>query len=144
VSADAPREFIDSNVLVYADDTSSAARQQAALRLLDRLWESRTGCLSVQVLQEFFVTITRKVPKPLSDEVAEDRIRDLSVWTVFSPSTEDVIAAIALARRHQLSFWDAMIVESAAQLGCQTVWSEDLQDGLRLRGVVVRNPFKAA
>ena len=77
----------------------------------------------------------------MPDDVAEERIRDLSVWTIFSPAAEDVIAAIALARKHKLSFWDAMILESAAQLGCETVWSEDLQDGLRVRGVVVRNPF---
>ena len=138
---DAPREFVDSTVLVYGDDSSAGPRQAAALQLLDRIWASRTGCLSVQVLQEYFVTITRKVPKPMPDDVAEERIRDLSVWTIFSPAAEDVIAAIALARKHKLSFWDAMILESAAQLGCETVWSEDLQDGLRVRGVVVRNPF---
>ena len=121
---DAPREFVDSNVLVYGDDSSAGPRQAAALQLLDRIWASRTGCLSVQVLQEYFVTITRKVPKPMPDDVAEERIRDLSVWTIFSPAAEDVIAAIALARKHKLSFWDAMILESAAQLGCETVWSE--------------------
>jgi predicted nucleic acid-binding protein len=97
----------------------------------------------VQVLQEFFVTVTLKVPKPMSSDDAADRVRDLGRWTVFAPSADDVLSAIALARQHRLSFWDAMIVEAASQLGCNTLWTEDLQDGLRLRGVLVRNPFAA-
>jgi predicted nucleic acid-binding protein len=141
MSADAPREFVDANVLVYAEDASAGAKRDRALDLLERLWSSRTGCLSVQVLQEFFVIVTRKVPKPLSAEAAEDRVRDLSRWTVFAPDASHVLSAIGLARRHKLSFRDAMIVESAAQLGCSTLWSEDLQDGVQLRGTRVRNPF---
>ena len=138
---DAPREFVDANILVYAEDASAAAKQAKAAELVGRLWSSRTGCLSVQVLQEFFVTVTLKVPKPMASEDAEERVRDLSRWTVFAPSTDDVLSAIALGRRHHLSFWDAMIVEAASQLGCTTLWTEDLQHGSRLRGVLIRNPF---
>ncbi len=141
MSADAPREFVDANVFIYAEDPSAGDKRDRAVALLERLWSSRTGCLSVQVLQEFFVTVTRKVPKPLPSEAAEDRVRDLSRWTVFAPDASHVLSAIAVARRHKLSFWDAMILESAAQLGCSTVWSEDLQDGFALRGTRVRNPF---
>ena len=139
--ADAGREFVDANILVYAEDASAGAKQDLAAALVSRLWTARTGCVSVQVLQEFFVAVTLKVPKPMTSEVAEERIRDLSRWTVFAPSASDVLSAIALARRHRLSLWDAMIVEAAAQLGCGTLWTEDLQDGSRLRGVLIRNPF---
>ena len=135
------REFVDTNILVYADDRSAGRKREQASRLLDRLWTSRTGCLSVQVLQEYFVTVTRKVPLPMSADFAEERVRDLSQWTIFAPGASDVVAAISLSRRHTLSFWDAMILESAAQLGCDVLWSEDLQDGLHLRGVHIRNPF---
>lgn len=135
------REFVDSNVLVYAEDVSAGAKRTTAVRLLERLWETQTGCVSVQVLQEFFVTVTRKVPKPMAPDLAEERVRDLSRWTVFAPGPADVLAAIGLARQHHLSLWDAMVVESAAQLGCSVLWSEDLQHGRRMRGLEIRNPF---
>jgi predicted nucleic acid-binding protein len=138
------REFVDANVLVYAEDASAGRKQEAAAALMRRLWTERTGCLSVQVLQEFFVTVTSKVRKPMSAEGAEERVRDLSHWIVFAPTASDVLGAISLARQHRLSFWDAMVVEAAAQLGCPTLWTEDLQDGLRLRGVTIRNPFRPA
>ena len=141
MSAEAELEFVDTKVLVYAHDPSAGRKHAEAVALATRLWESRTGCLSVQVLQEFFVTVTRKVPKPLALDDAEARVQELGRWTVFSPRAIDVLAAIGLQRRHQLSFWDAMILESAAQLGCALLWSEDLQPDLRVRGVRVRNPF---
>jgi predicted nucleic acid-binding protein len=137
------REFVDTNVFVYADDPSAGAKRNQALQLIERLWTSRGGCLSVQILQEFFVTVTRNVPKPMAPDAAEERVRDLSRWTVFAPRASDVLGAIALARRHKISFWDAMIIESAAQLGCAVIWSEDLQDGVKIRGLQVRNPFRA-
>lgn len=140
-SVDVPREFVDANVLVYAFDTSAGSKCQESRELIRRLWHSANGCLSVQVLQEFFVTVTRKVARPLSIEEAEDRIREFTVWTVFAPTAEDVLAAIALQKKAKLSFWDAMIVEAAAQSGCETLWTEDLSDGQLLRGVRVRNPY---
>jgi predicted nucleic acid-binding protein len=142
MTAEAPREFVDTHVFVYADDPSAGAKRQDALLLIERLWSSRAGCVSVQVLQEYFVAVTRKVPKPMALERAEERVRDLSRWTVFSPRATDVIEAIALARRHRMSLWDAMLIESAAQLGCAVLWSEDLQAGSRLRGVQIRSPFQ--
>jgi predicted nucleic acid-binding protein len=135
------REFVDANILVYAFDTSAGDKQTRAKDLLGRLWRDCTGCLSVQVLQEFFVTVTKKVPKPLTVDEASDRIREFAAWRVFSPKAEDVLAAIALRKRAKLSFWDAMIVESAHQLGCTTLWTEDLTDGQTLHGVRIRNPF---
>jgi len=142
MSDEADREFVDTNVLVYAHDPSAGPKHDRAVALTTRLWDTRSGCVSVQVLQEFFVTVTRKVPKPLSLDDAEAQLQELSRWTVFAPRAVDVLAAIALQRRHQLSFWDAMIVESAAQLGCAVLWSEDLHRDLRVRGVRIRNPFQ--
>jgi len=134
-------EFVDTNVLLYAYDTSAGPRHARAADLVGRLWSERNGALSVQVLQEFFVNATHKVGAPLTSEAAVDRLRSLSRWRVHSPLPDDVVAAASLSHRHQLSFWDAMIVRSAAELHCGILWSEDLNDGQLIEGVRVRNPF---
>jgi len=137
-------EFVDTNVLVYAFDPSAQSKKAAAEALVARLWETETGCLSVQVLQEFFVAVTRKVAKPLEVDEAAQRIRELAVWRVFTPSAGDVLAAIALQNEANLNFWDAMVVHAAAEMGCRMLWSEDLNHGRVLRGVTIRNPFHSA
>jgi predicted nucleic acid-binding protein len=138
---DAQREFVDANVLVYAFDSSAGKKQQAAQGLLERLWDNGTGCVSIQVLQEFFVTVTKKVAKPLPVEEATARVRELATWRVFTPTADDVLAAIGLHTQAKIGFWDALIVLAAAESGCDSLWTEDLNDGQRLRGVIVRNPF---
>jgi len=137
----ANRAFVDANVLVYAHDPSAGAKHGRAVALMERLWEEDRGQLSVQVLQEFFVTVTRKVAQPLDDGAAEGLVREFAAWPVFSPAVPDVLAAIALARSARLSFWDAMVLHAAAETGCEVCWTEDLHPGLRWRGVEVRNPF---
>lgn len=141
MSAEGAREFVDANVLVYAYDASAGKKKVAAEQLLAQLWEAGTGCLSVQVLQEFFVTVTGKVAKPLSIEEAADRVREFSAWKVFAPGADDVLRTIALQKESKLSFWDAMIVHAAAELGCDVLWTEDLSDGQVIRGVRIRDPF---
>jgi predicted nucleic acid-binding protein len=142
MNAEPPREFVDANVLVYAFDSSAGQKQQGAQALLERLWESNTGCVSVQVLQEFFVTVTKKVAKPLTVEEATLRTRELSAWRVFAPRADDVLAAIGLHTQAKIAFWDAMVVLAAAESGCDVLWTEDLSDGQTLRGVRIRNPFR--
>ena len=141
MSADAQWEFVDANVLVYAFDSSAGRKQPQAQLLLERLWDTGTGCISVQVLQEFFVTVTTKVRKPLPVEEASARIRELAAWRVFAPRADDVIDAIGLHAEARIGFWDAMIVLAAAESGCNVLWTEDLSDGQLLRGVRIRNPF---
>jgi predicted nucleic acid-binding protein len=144
MTAEPQREFVDANVLVYAFDSSATSKQHAARRLLERLWESRAGCLSVQVLQEFFVTVTRKVASPLPVEEATSRVREFAAWRVFSPTADDVLAAIGLHARSNIAFWDAMIVLAAAESACDVLWTEDLSDGQVLQAVRIRNPFTHA
>jgi predicted nucleic acid-binding protein len=134
-------QFVDTNVLIYAHDLSAGDKCHQAKALLKQLWETRAGCLSVQVLQEFYVNVTRKVARPLTTEVAARIIADLSAWEIHRPGAEDVLNAIQIQNRYQLSFWDAMIVVSAQQLGCVTLWSEDLTPGRIYAGVTARNPF---
>ena len=144
MSAEAGREFVDTNVLVYAFDSSAGHKQMIAGQLLERLWESGSGCLSVQVLQEFFVIVTRKVAHPLSIDEAADRVRDFTRWRIFAPGAEDILAAIALQKQMRISFWDSMVVLAAAESGCEALWTEDLSDGQIFGGVQVRNPFMIA
>jgi predicted nucleic acid-binding protein len=138
-----PRElqFVDTNVLIYAHDLSAGDKHTLARELIRALWQSGEGCLSIQVLQEFYVNVTQKVPRPLTPDVAAQIIADLSVWQVHRPGVEDILDAIRLQDRYQISFWDAMIVASAIQLRCQTIWSEDLSAGQTYDRVTVSNPL---
>lgn len=141
MSANEDYQFVDSIVLVYAHDISAGEKRERALELVQALWESRRGCISIQVLQEFYVAITQKVPEPVSRATAERIIQDLSLWRVHSPNARDVLGAIDLQHRYQISFWDAMIVQSAVQAGCEVLWTEDLSVGQLYGGVIVENPF---
>jgi predicted nucleic acid-binding protein len=135
-------EFFDTNVLVYAHDKSAGRKHDVAKELIRRLWDSGRGCLSVQVLQDFYVTVTKKTRRPLDPEEARQVIHDLALWRTFAPEAADVLGAIALARKHDVSFWDAMILRSAGHLGCDIVWSEDLNPEQTYDGVRVANPFR--
>ena len=136
------RRFVDTNLFVYAHDKSARYKRETARGLIEGLWESREGCASVQVLQELFVNLTRKVPKPLPARDVASLVEDLSVWTVHSPGPRDVLSAIELHERAGVSFWDAMILTSARSLGCQILYSEDLNAGQSYDGVRVVNPFE--
>jgi predicted nucleic acid-binding protein len=136
------RRFVDTNILVYAHDDSAGPKRDQARALVEQLWESRDGCLSVQVLQEFFVTVTRKIPKPLDAETAKEIVADLSRWRIHVPAADDVLGAIGIHQRTGISFWDAMIVCSAAEMRCAVLYSEDLNAGQEYSGVHVENPFQ--
>ena len=143
MSAGQGYQFVDTNILVYAHDTSAGAKRDRAARLLEELWESRNGCLSIQVLQEFYVNITRKVARPLDSGAAAQILADLAVWRVHVPGVQDVLDAIGLQCRYSISFWDAMILQSAVRLGCESVWSEDLNSDQMYDGVRIVSPFVA-
>jgi predicted nucleic acid-binding protein len=134
--------FVDTNVLVYAHDIDAKDKHEQARALMRELWESGRGGLSIQVLQEFFVTVTRKIPNPLDIDAAADAVEDYAHWALHTPTAIDVLDAVAIHRRHQISFWDAMIINSAARLACSIVYTEDLNDGQQFDGLVVRNPFR--
>ncbi|MBM3122311.1 MAG: PIN domain-containing protein [Chloroflexi bacterium] len=141
MSADHSLVFVDTNILVYAYDRSAGQKRERARSFLDQLWTANLGCVSVQVLQEFYVAVTQKVQKPLPQQAAADIVRDLAFWRVHAPVAEDILGAIDLQRRHKISFWDAMILWSASQLACATLWSEDLAANRTYDGVMVQNPF---
>jgi len=133
--------FIDTNILVYAHDLSAGEKHDRARELIQTLWDTGIGCLSIQVLQEFFVTVTRKVARPIKSENAARVIKDLATWNLHQPNANDVLGAIELQGHHQVSFWDAMILWSASQMGCSKLYSEDLNSAQIYMGVLVVNPF---
>lgn len=134
-------QFVDTNVLVYAHDTSAGEKHARAKALIADLWQSGKGCLSIQVLQEFYVTVTQKVSKPLAPETASRIIECLSHWRLHIPDAGDVLEAIRIHQRYSISFWDAMIIRSAEALGSKVIWSEDLNPGQCYGEVKVSNPF---
>jgi predicted nucleic acid-binding protein len=136
-------QFVDTNILIYSYDTEGGDKFEAANHLLKSLWKQKNGCISMQVLQEFYVNITRKTRKPLSTEAARLAVIDFSQWKVHRPEVDDVLAAIDIEQRFQISFWDALVIRSAQRLGCKTLWSEDLSAGQDYDGVVVKNPLLA-
>ncbi len=136
-------EFVDTNVLLHAVDHSEPVKQVQATSLLTRLWTDGNGCLSVQVLQEFYVNAVNKVTIPLGADVAKQVVEDYGLWVVHAPVGASVLAAIDLHRRYRISFWDAMIVWSATELEARVLWSEDLNDGQRFGELQVRSPFTA-
>jgi predicted nucleic acid-binding protein len=133
--------FVDSNILVYAHDRDAGARHDAAAAALRRLWQNHSGALSTQVLQEFYVNVTRKVSSPLDRSSARAILAEYGTWTVHPLTVGDVLEASVLEEEEQLHFWDALIVVAAQRTGAEVLLSEDLQDGRRYGELTVRNPF---
>lgn len=136
------RAFVDTNVLVYAHDTSLPAKNQVARQLVEDLWESRAGVVSTQVLQEFYVNVRRKVERPLPAAEAKQLVADYLRWEVVANDGSAILEAIELEERFRLSFWDAMIVRAALAAGAETLLSEDLSHGQSYGDVRVINPFR--
>ncbi len=136
------RAFFDTNVLVYAFDRGDARRQAIASKLLQERLKANTGVLSLQVLQEFYVVATRKIRVPLAPSVARAAIGDFLRFHVVEPTAVHLLEAIDVSIAHVLSFWDALVVVTAATSGCSLLYSEDLADGTTVRDVRIENPFR--
>jgi predicted nucleic acid-binding protein len=131
--------FFDTNILVYSDDTADAAKQKRAISLLAAHRRDNSLVVSLQVLQEYYATTTRKLKvDPL---VAQTKVEAFARGRVVRFTERDVIAAIELHRLTQISFWDAMIVHAARVANVPVLYSEDLAHGSMPAGVTVRNPF---
>jgi predicted nucleic acid-binding protein len=135
------RVFIDTNVLVYADDLDAGAKTPRARAILGELFREQNGVISTQVLQEFFVVTTRKLG--VEAAVARRKVELLATLEVVSVQVPHILQAVDLHRLHSVSFWDALILACAAAAGCTRLWSEDLQDGATIAGVTIENPFAA-
>jgi predicted nucleic acid-binding protein len=134
------RSFFDTNVLIYADDKASPGKQRRALDLIAEHRRSRTGVVSLQVLQEYFVTVTRKLH--VDAAIARRKVELLAEFDVAGPEVADILAAIDLHRLHRFSFWDALVIRAAKQSGCSILFSEDMQAGREIDGLQIVNPFE--
>jgi predicted nucleic acid-binding protein len=137
------RVFVDSNVLIYAHDADAGSKQRVAADRLRELWESGTGRLSTQVLQEFYVNVTRKIGSPLAAGAAREVMRDYAVWIESFVTGATIVRASEISEIWQVSFWDAMILAAAEQSGAAQLLTADLNGGARIAGIEIVNPFSS-
>lgn len=135
------RTFLDTNIIIYAYDLSAGDKHLKARDLLSGLWESGLGMVSTQVLQEFHITVTRKIPKPLDLTTARNIIADFLTWDVVVNDGDSILKAIDVQERQGFSFWDSLVVAAAISGGAAVLLTEDLSDGQKIGGVEIRNPF---
>jgi len=133
--------FVDTNVLVYARDASEGDKHEQALRWVRHLWENRVGRISLQVLNEYYVTVTRKLDPGMTTGDARADVRNLFAWRPLAAGPEILEGAWDVETRFRLSFWDALIVAAAKAAGCDRLLSEDFTDGRDFDGVRVMSPF---
>jgi predicted nucleic acid-binding protein len=135
--------FVDTNILMYAHDSSTGAKHKCAKNIVEELWLARSGVVSTQVLQELCVNLRRKAAHPADLKTVREIIADYLVWEVFINTGESILEAIDIERRYKVSFWDALIIQAAAASGCAVMYSEDLSNGERYGSVRVVNPLAA-
>ena len=135
------KTFIDTNIIIYAYDVTAGKKHDTARIIISDLWDSGLGVISTQVLQEFFVNVVRKIPKPIDKQQATEIVRDFLKWHVVVNTGDSIIDAIDICLRFGYSFWDSMIIEAAIKGGATVLISEDLQDGRVVSGVSIKNPF---
>lgn len=133
--------FVDTNILMYAHDTSAGEKHQRAKALVEELWRDRSGAVSTQVLQELAVNLRKKVRRPLDAKATRDIVADYLTWQVIVNGGESILEAFELEVRYQISFWDALIVQAAQASGAEILYSEDLSDGQAYGSVRVVNPL---
>src|SRR6185437_11972223 len=133
--------FVDTNILVYAHDQDAGVKRERSLAALTALWSSGVGRLSVQVLQEFYVNVTRKLATPVARSTAREVVIAYGEW-IRSPTTSGTVTRAAdIADMAEISFWDALIVASAEEAGAALLYSEDLNAGQVIAGVKIVNPL---
>ena len=134
------RTFVDTNILIYAHDIDAKSKHEVAKSVLADLWSKRSGVLSVQVLQEFYVNVTRKIAVPLSKNEARTVTTSYALWCTETTPAE-ISSAFRIEDEFRIGFWDALILASAAKCGASRILSEDLNAGQTIAGVRIENPF---
>jgi len=134
------RTFVDTNVLIYAHDIDAGTKRETARAVLHELWDGRVGVLSTQVLQEFYVNVTRKIANPLPRASARAVVDSYTIWCVDTTPAE-ISAAFGIEDAAGIGFWDALIVAAARKAGAERILSEDLNPGQMIAGVRIVNPF---
>ena len=134
------KTFVDTNILLYGHDIDAGEKHRRAKRALNQLWSERSGVISPQVLQEFYVNVTRKLAKPLARKQAREVLETYAVWCI-DTSVAEVRSACRIEEESKISFWDALICASALKAGAERIFSEDLNAGQKIAGVHIENPL---
>jgi predicted nucleic acid-binding protein len=134
------KAFVDTNILIYAYDVDAGMKHEIAKSILRELWSRRNGALSTQVLQEFYVNVTKKIASPLSKPSARAVVDSYVVWCVETEPT-DISTAFRIEDEASIGFWDALIIAAARKAGADRILSEDLNEGQMISGVRIENPF---
>jgi len=134
------KTFVDTNVLIYAHDVDAGSKHERAKSVLNDLWNNHTGVLSMQVLQEFYVNVTRKIPVPLPKTAARMVVNSYATWCV-ETTTMEIATAFGIEDEFCIGFWDALIVAAAAKSGAARILSEDLNAQQIIAGMRIENPF---
>ena len=134
--------FVDTNILLYAHDRSAGLKHERARQLLERLWTSREGVLSTQVLQELCINLRRKIARPLPVEEIRRIIQDYLSWEIVVNTPDSTLHALEIELRYQISFWDALVLQAAESSGAAVVYSEDLATGQKYGAIQVVNPLR--
>ncbi len=133
--------FVDTNLLVYAYDSSAGKKWKTSLEVLSLLWTHRTGVISTQVIQELFVSLTQKVKNPIRPEMAKEIISALVQWPLVLNDGKNILRAVDLQIKYHFSFWDSLILQAAITSKSEFLLSEDFQDGQVIESVTIVNPF---
>jgi predicted nucleic acid-binding protein len=135
------RVFVDTNILVYAHDADAGEKHAAAAQAVADLWESKIGILSTQVLQELYITLTRKVTSPVTGNFARKLIRNYLTWELVLNDGAIILHAGEIGENYHLSFWDGLIVAAAYSKNSAIILTEDMNHGQIIEGIRIENPF---
>jgi len=136
------KTFVDTNVLVYAHDLDAGEKHEIAIGVVSDLWESGNGVISTQVLQELYVTLTRKVPSHPKKSQVRRILNNYLTWDLAVNNGQTILQASEIEENYNISFWDAMIVSAAYSKNAAILLTEDLNEGQLIEGITIVNPFK--
>ncbi|MBU4319246.1 MAG: PIN domain-containing protein [Proteobacteria bacterium] len=135
------RVFVDTNILVYAHDLDAGFKYEMASKAVSELWENRNGLISTQVLQEFYITLTKKIPRPLTGNTVRGILMSYSSWEIVLNDPKLIFQASEIEEANHISFWDALIVSAAFSGNASVILTEDLNHGQYIEGILIKNPF---
>jgi predicted nucleic acid-binding protein len=138
--------LIDTNVLVYAFDISEPRKRKKCKPIIERIFKGEEkGCISVQNLSEFYITITRKVEKPVREDKAEEIVRGIILsknWRTLGMDENSILLAIEISRGLKISYWDSLIVAVMQQNNIRKIYTENEKDFKKVKWLEVRNPLR--
>lgn len=133
--------FLDTNILIYAHDADAGKKHGIAVGIVKDLWDKRTGVMSSQVLQEFYVNVTKKISKPIKTLEARELLRSYLCWDIRGNMPSSIIRASEIEEKYCISFWDALIVVAAYEAKASIILTEDMNSGQTIEGILIKNPF---